>query len=385
MRSAHVAVVCSVLAGCVWWTHEVKVPRETPTTNTTNFRREQRVTPRPSPFVAVTVTRIAGALRLHVTSAQRCRIDVLKAEDTGYPDGRVERGQLELETSREDVCYGAHLAPASDVDVGLEVGSRLRVLGATSTNGDLEVTLPALDALFQEGSVQPSQLAQVLVHGVKAAELPLGEIVNRQRQIDATLAKCEQALARTDAERELLARRLAELLDLRLQGSADPRISQTAQRLYARLSLIAAKQKAEAQELASTDPNAGWRAAPGRFLTRAKKLLSQLSTSEEQGAVPEHVKRDIDATDVQPSTFEWAMGSLPTVCKITVTGGAAVAATLVATGPTGIALNVVMGMLGDDLSEWLTNRCCELAANSVTDVQSAICDTDSKALESDSG
>ena len=113
---------------------------------------------------------------------------------------------------------------------------------------------------------------------------------------------------------------------------------------------------------------------------RGRRLIG-----EEQGAVPEHVKRDIDATDVQPSTFEWAMGSLPTVCKITVTGGAAVAATLVATGPTGIALNVVMGMLGDDLSEWLTNRCCELAANSVTDVQSAICDTDSKALESDSG
>lgn len=362
-----------LLTGCLWSHEAVKPPL-------TNIRRERQVTPRPTPFVSVTVTRTPGAVRLHVMTAQRCRIDVMKAVDTGYADGRVERGKLELESSLEDVCYGSQLAHAEDVDVGLQVGARLRVLGSTSGTGDLEVPLSTFDSLFQEGTVQPSQLAQVLVQGVKAADLPIGEIVNRHAQIDAILMKCEQSLARLDAERGVLAQRLAELLDLQLQGAVDPRIAQTAQRLYARIALLQAKQEVEPQPAAAEPERSNWRDVPARWFERAKALVTQLSTRGEQTSVPEHVQLDLDdKPSVQPSTLDWAMGSLPTVCKITVTGGAAVAATLVATGPAGVALDVVMGVLGDDLSRWLTNRCCMLASNSDTDVP-PMCETDSHDL-----
>jgi hypothetical protein len=39
-----------------------------------------------------------------------------------------------------------------------------------------------------------------------------------------------------------------------------------------------------------------------------------------------------------------------------------------------------MSVLGDDLSDWLSNRCCEMAAGSLTDAQSTVCHTEPRKL-----
>ena len=375
-------LACVLPSGCLWAYNAAELPgarggsaisEASRTEIRSSVRHELSMTPLREPLVSMTMTRSAGALRLRLTSSARCRIESLKATDLGYPNGRVERGAPEVESSREEACYGAQPLAAPQVDVGLQVGPRLHVLGATSAAGELDVSLSALDALFRGRPIEPSQLAQVLVYGVKAAELPLGELLNRQRQIDTRLAAADATLAQRDATRETLATRLAELLDLQLQGVVDARVAERAQQLYGRL--------ASSDKRSVPDPESDWwREAPGRWLTRGKALIDSLQPSDPDQAVPEQVQRDLDAISVNPSTFSWAIQALPTVCLISVTSGEAVVGQLVFTGATGVALSVVMAVLGDPLSQWLANRCCEMAAGSVSNAQSTVCHTDSHEL-----
>jgi len=254
------------------------------------------------------------------------------------------------------------------------VGPRLYVLGATSRNGELDVSLSSLDALFRGRVVEPGQLGKILVYGSPAAELPLGELVNRQRQIDARLTASDLTLAQPEATRETLATRLAELLDLQLQGVADARVTERAQQLYLRLA------SSDKDDSAQGPPSDWWRDAPAHWLTRGKELIDSLHSTDPADAVPEQVARDLDALSINPNTFSWAASALPTVCRISVTGGEAVVGQLVFTGATGVALSVVMAVLGDPLSQWLTNRCCEMAASSITHAQSTVCHTDNREL-----
>lgn len=320
------------------------------------IRRERLVQELPAPFDSVTVTRTPGSLRVHLTTAKRCQVEVQRATDVVFADGHVERGELLLESSQQSACDADGGGPAAAVDIGVLAGDRLRLLGTTSTQGDLEIRLSDLDTLFGDRPVPLNQLAQLIVRGEKAAELPLGEIVNRQREIDARVSACEAALA-AQADRGTLARRLAEVSDLKLQGAVDPRLMQCADQLYARMSEGAASP------------------APTTWIDRAKGMLSDLFSSDDPQDVPPGVKNDLDDKRVDASTFSWAISMLPTMCKITVNGGAAAVGQLVATGAAGIALSIVMSVLGDDLSDWLTNRCCEMAAGSLTDARSTVCHT----------
>lgn len=325
------------------------------------IRRERLVQELAAPFDSVTVTRAPGSLRVHLTTTKRCQIEVKRATDVVFADGHVERGELLPETRRQSACDADGGSPAADVDIGVLAGDRLRLLGTTSDQGDLEIRLSDLDALFGDRPVPLSQLAQLIVRGEKAAELPLGEILNRQREIDARVAACDAALAE-HADRETLARRLAEVSDLKLQGAVDERLTQCADQLYARMSENAAP------------------SAPTSWIDRAKGMLSDLFSSDDPQDVPAGVKNDLDDKRVDASTFNWAVSMLPTMCKITVNGGAAAVGQLVATGAAGIALSIVMSVLGDDLSDWLANRCCEMAAGSLTDAQSTVCHTEPKKL-----
>jgi prepilin-type processing-associated H-X9-DG protein len=352
MTRAHVSLLAAAcLAGCTPSGPAAKA----------TIRRERLVQARSAPFDSVTVTRAPGALRVHLTTTKRCQIDVKRATDVVFADGHVERGELLLESSEQAACDPVS-EPAADVDIGVLAGDRLRLLGTTSQQGDLEIRLNDLDALFGDRPVAMSQLGQLIVRGEKAAELPLGEILNRQREVDTRVAACEAALAE-HAGHDTLARRLAELSDLQLQGAVDPRLTQCADRLYARIS----ESSADAS-------------APASWLDRAKTMVSDLFNTGDHQDVPAAVQHDLDDKQVDSSTFSWAISMLPTMCKVTVNGGAAAVGQLVATGPAGIALSIVMSVLGDDLSDWLSNRCCEMAAGSLTDAQSTVCHTEPRKL-----
>lgn len=363
-RALLIGSACMCLASCL--------PQPPPPVlSATNVRRERVVLERPTSFDSVTVTRTAGALRLHVTSAKRCQIEVRAATDVRYEDGRIERGELLLESSEQSAC-DKNSAPAKGVDIGLLAGDRLRLLGTTSDEGDLEVPLTELDKMFAGHTLQPSALGQVLVRGEPAAGLPIGEILNRQLEINARLARCDAALA-APADRFTLARRLAEISDLQLQGVVDPRLPQCAEKLYARL----LEQSRTQQEVVTTPPATGESSTP--WLDRAQNMWADLFGSGQQPDVPAQVQHDINNSGIDPSTIGWALESLPALCKITV-NGTAVVGTLVASGATQVALTIMMGVLGEDLSDWLTNRCCEMAASTLSDASSTVCETDRKRL-----
>ena len=360
-RTLLIGLACACLAGCF--------PQPPPPVlSATNVRRERVVTERPVPFDTVTVTRTSGAVRLHVTSAKRCQTDVRAATDVRYEDGRIERGDLLLESSEQAPC-DEHSVPAKGVDIGLLAGDRLRLLGTTSDEGDLDIPLTEFDKLFAGRTLPASELGQVLVRGERGAGLPIGEILNRQLEINARVSRCEATLA-ASADRFTLARRLAEVSDLQLQGVVDPRLPQCAEKLYARL--LEQSQPVEG----STAP--GPDAASTSWLERAQSMWADLFGNAPQG-VPPQVQTDINNSGIDPSTITWALQSLPALCKITVNGTAVVGA-LATSGATQVALTIVMGVLGDDLSDWLTNRCCEMAANTLSDASSTVCETERKHL-----
>jgi len=324
------AMWCVQLASCA-------LPRAVPDTQVvptqSNVRRELKVETLEQPFDVVTVTRVRGALRFHVTTKQRCRTDVMRAVDVGFSNGRVERGTLELENSHEGPCAGPML-PAAALDIGVSAGPRLHVLGRTSQTGDLEVRLSTLDVLFADPPVALNALGQVLVHGVKGAEIPLGEILHRGELIEATLTRVDRAIADAETPRELLAQRLAELLDLQLQGADDARIA-----------------------------------------TRMQLLYMRMSSNATPGATPPSAGAPPTPPELQPDMLDQIQSAIPTLCKITISGGEAIIGQLTPLGPAGLALSFMVNYLDDSLTQWLTNRCCVMASGSLSDAETTDCHT----------
>ncbi|MEY4578118.1 MAG: hypothetical protein RL701_2821 [Pseudomonadota bacterium] len=289
--------------------------------------------------VTVTVTRGADVLRLLVVSG-----DVCHAHTDEQPD---------------DCPLGR---PVAHVDVVMNTAERRDVLGTTSSDGDLEIPLARIAALFKGQNVAGDQQAQLLVHDRVAAELPLGELVNRQRVIEATIAEVDDLLADPAPDRDYGQQLLARVLDLQLRGSADRGLIDRANRLYAHLR-----------------KNESIFAAPKRWFTRAKEALARLRSSGDAEAVPEQIQQNIETTQVRDTetvdaqSVSWAISMLPTMCKITVRGGAVAAGQLIATGAPGVALAIIVGSMGEDLSKWLIRSCCEMASRSTGHAESVDC------------
>ena len=298
--------------------------------------------------VTVTVTRGSDLLHLLVVSGERCHAE--QPEDC--PAGR----------------------PVANVDVVLSTAERRHVLGNTSDDGKLDIALLQIAALFEGQNVAAGQQAQLLVHDRVAAELPLGELVNRQRVIEATIAECDDVLADPAPDRDYAQQLLARVLDLQLRGSADRRLIDRANRLYSHLR-----------------KNESIFAAPKRWFTRAKDALARLRNSGDAEAVPEQVQQDLETTDVSDTdnvdsqSMSWAISMLPTMCKITVRGGAVAAGQLVATGAPGVALAIIVGSMGEDLSKWLIHSCCEMASRSIGHADSVNCGDEKPVEQLESG
>lgn len=327
-RACRIAASCCLasLAGCAFPLFPSEVANADRATEPPprHERRETRVTMLNEPFDVVELARTDGALRFHVTTKKLCQVDVL----------RVKRESRDVESTRRSPC-NTPLLPAANVDIGLQAGPRLVVLGTTTQSGDFTLPLSQIDALFAGQSMELAAMGQVLIHGVKAAELPLGEILQRKQQIASTLAASDRALAATDAPPQELETRLAELMDLKQQGASDPRLVENALQLYARLHPI--------------------RISDGATI-------------------------DVHEANMDARTFDEVVRSLSSMCRITVWGGEVVAGALV---PEGFAVKVMLGAInkavGDDLTAWLTQRCCEMAASSILEAESTGCDTDATA------
>jgi hypothetical protein len=285
-------------------------------------------------YDTVTVTRDAQVVHFQVMTGQRCN----------------GAGQLSC----------AQNEPAADTAIVLRTSTERHLLGSTAQDGRLAVPLSAFDELFRGQTVAADQVAQLLVHDSVAAELPLGEIVNRQSVIDSAISECDQALAAPSPDRDYVQLLLGRLLDLQMRGIADPRIADRTSRLYERLR--------QSDSLF---------AAPRRWLGRAQELLAHLRSSGDEQAVPTQVQNTIDTTDtsktVEPHSFKWALSVLPTMCKITVRGGAVVAGQMIATGAPGVALAIIAASVGDDLSDWLVKSCCDMASRSISGSASPNC------------
>jgi hypothetical protein len=228
-----------------------------------------------------------------------------------------------------------------------------RDLGQTAEDGHLDVLLSTLDASLHGQPIAEDERAQLLIHDRVVAELPLGEIIHRTRVIEATLAEADSLLADRSPDRDYAQELLGRMLDLQMRGIADPRIADRSSRLYEHL-----------HETASI-----W-SVPRRLLDRAKDLLSTLRHSSDDKDVPAEVQRSLEKTadtgTVEPQSFSWALRMLPTMCKITVRGGAVAAGQLIATGAPGVALAIIAASVGDDLSNWLIKSCCEMASQTLS-------------------
>ncbi|MET0390923.1 MAG: hypothetical protein ABW321_33425 [Polyangiales bacterium] len=281
----------------------------------------------------VTVTRDAQVVHLDVTTAESC-------------------------PPRQTTCVSHR--PVADAEIVLRTRDGERVLGRTSSIGRLDVSLAELDAQFSGRKLPPDERAQVLLHDHVAAELPLGEILDRKRVIDATLAEADRLLEDSSPDRDYGQQLLVRLLDLQMRGIADPRISERSERLYEHLR-----------------ENESFFAAPQRWFNKAKELVARLRSSGDDAEVPEPVKHDLEQTvdtgKVESGSFAWAISKLPTMCKITVRGGAVVAAQFIAAGAPGVALAIIAASVGDDLSNWLIHSCCEMARKSLEDAPATTC------------
>lgn len=328
------------LAGCAF----PMLCNETPGAgrNAGKTYRALRVTPFDEPYDVVTVARTEGALVFHVETHKLCQTDVLEANRTSDSKDPAQPRPLELKNSRRGPCSGPPLS-AGGLDIGLQAGPRLMLIGTTSETGEFTLPLSQLDRLFADTRVEPQATAQVLVHGLKVAELPLGEIANRKELVDATLTASNQALAMPDTPRERLETLLAEIMSLRQQGIDDPRLLDGARLLHERL-----------QQPASVVP--------------ATETATATTTATAITTDPVSVSSSQD--------FDRAFDALPSMCKITIQGGAIVVGALV---PESIAVGFMLGAIsatiGDDLTQWLTNRCCEMAASSVLHAESTVCNT----------
>ena len=291
------------------------------------------------PFDTLTLTRVRGAVRVHVETQPLCSIQVYRSIDQGYSNGRVERGTPTLASERRGPCNGPP-QPAVAEDVGLQTGPRLHVLGTTAQTGVLEVSYASLDARFAGQAVPLSQQAQLLVHGKQVAELPLGLIVNRMQLSTEVVAGADAVLANPGADREQLRSRLTELWALQVQGVEDPRLHERGLRVYMRLKTY-------------LDPEL--QPAPS---AQSKPGLTAL------------------ATDAEASDFLRAEVLLPNMCLATVAGGETVLGALALTGPVGLMLEFTKNLLQIGYTQSLTHECCVWAMSMLMHADDSRCDTD---------
>jgi hypothetical protein len=72
------------------------------------------------------------------------------------------------------------------------------------------------------------------------------------------------------------------------------------------------------------------------------------------------------------SSFRWALDWLPTVCKVTVKGGAIVGGAAL-DGVPGVALAVIDAAVGDTFSDWMIKTCCKKGSQALGDEEAAKC------------
>jgi hypothetical protein len=336
-----------LLTGCALLYPPPAPPRVVPTV--TSERTEERVTVLDEPYDTLTLTRVRGALRVHVETQPTCRVQVYRALDQGYSNGRVERGTFTLGSERRTPCRRAQ--PAVGLDVGLQTGPRLQVLGTTSQTGLLEVPYDDLDARFAGQAVALSQQAQLLIHGKLVAELPLGLIVNRMRLSADVLAGADATLADPSADREKLQARLTELWTLQMQGVDDPRLNERALRVYIRLKTYVDPQ---------LQPTAAAQATPAAQPT----------------AAPVPPDAELHAGDLRR-----AESLLPDLCRATVAGGETVLGALALTGTAGILLAFMHNLLDVGYNQSLAHECCIWAMSMLMHANNPRCDTDIELAE----
>ena len=287
--------------------------------------------------VAMTITRAPGILSLHVLVAPRCPAD----DENPCPEGKPGEGlAIAIHTDRGD-----------------------RTLGTTSSDGSLEVPFADLETLFKGEQVGNDQRAALLVEGRNVAELSVGEIINRQKLLASALKECDEALANpnlipeySDYAQDLLGR----MLDLQLLGLSDDTLKDRTTRLSERI---------------RENPDSMW-SQPKKLNERAQQLLADLRASGSESQVPAEVQRELSDPSadqgMESSSFRWALDWLPTVCKVTVKGGAIVGAAAV-TGVPGVALAVIDAAVGDTFSDWMIKTCCKKGAAALGDAAAEEC------------
>lgn len=242
----------------------------------------------PRNYDTVIVTREAEQVTIEVTTGEQCA------------------------NPRETTpCFSV---PASGVEVTLRAGGKDQVLGTTSSGGQLTIPLVDLDTAFQGLDIGQQVRGQLIVHGRVDAELPIGEILDRHRVLDAYVQEVDDVLADPSPNRDHMEALWGRLVDFQMRGTADARLADRMARLY-----------------------------------------EYLHGTQGQGE------------NVDPDKFSWAVSELPTLCKITVKGGAVVAGQLVA-GPAGLALAIIAAAVGNDLSSYMIKSCCKLAGKPCEDI-----------------
>lgn len=287
--------------------------------------------------VAMTITRAPGSLGLHVLVAPRCPA----ADENPCPEGKPTAG----------------LAVAAHTDRGD------RELGTTSSDGSLEVPFSELDQLFRGETVPNDQRVSFLVEGRNVSELAIGDIINRQSIVDSAIKECDEALANpelTTAYSDYAQDLLGRMLDLQLLGFSDDALKDRTTRLSERI-----REK----------PDSMW-SQPKKLSERAADLLASLRESGNEDAVPPEVRRELESPDadhsMDSSSFRWALDWLPTVCKVTIKGGAIVGAVAV-TGAPGVALAIIDAAVGDTFSDWMIKTCCKKGSAVLGDAEAEKC------------
>jgi hypothetical protein len=265
--------------------------------------------------VAISVTLSAGFVHLEVLVAPRC-------------------------SAAGEGCPGA--VPMSELAVAVRTPRGDRALGTTWRDGGLDVAFSQLESLFPSRTLERQRAAPLLVEGRVVADLPIGEIFHRQSIVESAIVECDEALADAQLDHDYAQELLGRMLDLRLLGIADERLTARTTKLSERI-----REK----------PAAMWSSPHQRF-GRAEALIAGMRARGEQQAVPEDVQREIARGVGTSSSFRWALEWLPTVCKVGVTGSA-IAGQIALTGAPGVALAIIEATVGDVFSDWIVDSCCK--------------------------
>jgi hypothetical protein len=262
---------------------------------------------------------------------------------------RLDPGYLHLQVLVAARCRAADEGPCppgravSQLAVAVRTPMGDQELGKTWSDGGLDVPFSQLNSLFPNQSVAKQRQAPLLVEGRVVAELPVDEIF--RKILESAIAECDAALADPSLQPDYAQALLGRMLDLRLLGLTDARLTERTIQLA---------------DSVRGRPAAMW-STPKKPVGRSEQLLAGLRASGDEHAVPEEVQRQITRAgpvDVTSSSFRWALEWLPTVCKVTVKGGVIVGSVAL-TGAPGIALAILDATVGGVYSDWMIKTCCQ--------------------------